>query len=96
MLPRCRSNAQGEEAMTTGTACFTFCLLGAIFFAMSMRRRALFGRLSYPEITLLHRILHLEMLEARRGRYGKAEAIRLEGMYSEVCARKREIEEKVG
>jgi hypothetical protein len=55
-----------------------------------------FASLTITQLDLMQTILHREMLDARRGRWKKAEAEEIEAMFNEVRARKREIEEKAG
>lgn len=56
----------------------------------------LFTELNASQIRLLHAVLYREVLDARRGRYVKADGDELRRMYAELDERKWEIEEEVG
>jgi hypothetical protein len=56
----------------------------------------LFTELNASQVRLLHAVLYREVLDARRGRYVKADAQELRRLYADLDERKREMEEEVG
>jgi hypothetical protein len=89
--------------MSLGTALFSIfctplgwigliCLSLVIVAVWTVTRRPMFGELSEAQINILHRLLHIEMLQARRRGFDIVESVNLEMMYGEIWERKREFE----